>query len=113
MKFSLLAVTAVHFGTCVNASPIAESTDKVEVDGWWEDSPPPGLETRSGASGKKFTLAEVENPSYKPAGAPVDLLRTFYKYNKTPPKKLQKAVGSKAGAEGEHLSPLITSIAIV
>ncbi|KAH6898131.1 aspartic peptidase domain-containing protein [Thelonectria olida] len=97
MKFFLLVVTAIRL---VNASPLKETTDQVQVDGWWEDSPPPGLETRSVDTGKKFTLPEVENTNYKDVEFPFQLLRVYYKYNAAPPKKLLRAARSGMQAEG-------------
>lgn len=111
MKFFLFAVTAVHLGTCVYASPI--ETEDVDA-GWWDDDPVHTLKTRASPSGQSYTLTQVQNKNYKKISAPREIYRVFNKYHKSPPKALQKAYGSSEIKAAGGISPRsVQSVAMI
>ncbi|KAH7170038.1 aspartic peptidase domain-containing protein [Dactylonectria macrodidyma] len=95
MKLYLLTLTA--FGSCVHASSLCQINRRSSEDigrGYWEEDTPPSHYTRSNPSGKKFMLKEIQNNNYHGLGAPMEMARTYAKYNKSPPPAVAAAVKS-------------------
>lgn len=92
MKFTVFAVTAIHLGKCVNASPIKDLTEEIEINGWWEHKTSASLKDRDVSPGKTFTLTQVKNSNYNDPGVPFDLLKAYAKYHTKPPDSLKEAV---------------------